>query len=213
MEIPSMRTSVKSLFVAAAVLALAAGARAQDAKGNKLPLKVFVDAKEGDWAAWTGTGKGPGLDMKIYLDHKIEKIEGDKITVSAGERAPGEQPNEQKETYNVKELTLETLMHPGASVEKEFKDVKVTDEKKKVGAKEFACKKVTCKDGDDDVTFWLSEEVKAGNIVAIEMSSKAPSGEVSSMVAELAGYGSKGKVDFGKSMEDIQKDFPAGEKK
>jgi hypothetical protein len=210
------------LLVVVALAALGSASWAQDEKAEdvKLPWNPWATAAVGDWSVYSSRFTGEGAPpMKSTMSHVVEKIEGDKLTLIGTEARNGK-PSEKRETRDIKTLSLEAMLGKNAPP---FKSVKITEEKRKVGDKEFACTKLTGlvpqrkvqsgePAGDSTLTFWMSKDVKAGSLVAMEMGLKGPKGDVM-MVMEVQGFGSKDKTVWGKSIAEVMPKAEASEGK
>jgi hypothetical protein len=204
-------------------------------KGTKLPFNPFNDCKEGDWecllmkrtaSEWKGTNQ-------LVVVHRIAKVSGDAVEVAPLEvRARGvaeTEPQHSKVAFSKKETpTVEALFDIMTGDDDLFEGkltgIKVEDEKKTVGGREFACKKLTFSwitkfvytngdsAGSTSYVVWLASDVKGRGIVAMTLDEKCTQpGEPEHtlrMELELLGMGGAGGVDWGKKAEDAAAGLP-----
>jgi hypothetical protein len=184
---------------------------------EKLPLNPFAKAKKGDWSVCLGKMKaevgGQKMQEKIKLTVRVKETDDKEVTCTmqqAGGPMGGQRP-EQKTTFSLKEnppfdryMSMSDQEKQGGD---ELADWKVEDDKKTVGGKEFACKKITAKikdkmGTDAKLTMWVTDETKGWGMVAMSIKGSLMGGGSLQMDVELKGYGNGDKADFGKKPED-----------
>jgi hypothetical protein len=199
----SRRDAMRRIVLAAALAALVATAAAQDEKKPESPAAPFnpvEKAEVGDWLAYRATVKDDKNKEVTTVLLEVTKVAGDDVTVKSTE-SMFEQVFSKKKTCTLHELT-------GAPSEAPITDVKVKDDKKKVGDKEFACKLVTFKIGGTDpveASLWLSPDVKVNGLVAMDGKGTGKENAALKIELEIVGYGAKDKTTWGKSRADVEK--------
>jgi hypothetical protein len=208
-----MRSIVKASACAALVAGLALSVRAAD-EAN-LPIEPFARAQKGDWEVLRGTTTvkkkdpcGHGLGPELVVVASVGEP-GSTVEVSAiGHRWVGECRDEDRRFMMVstKEIDVASffrLFQLGADARYfEAGKVTVADALRKVGDRDFACKKLTftVQDGQrtETATLWLCADVKGLGVVAAHV--RGPEGAVD---LELAGFGTATGTTFGKSAKDL----------
>jgi len=173
-----------------------------------LPIHPLEGAKEGDWTAFVWTMKAGQREEKSLDDWKIAKIADGKIEVQ-------QRSSTKTETLDAKEVpALEQFLGMTST---KVTDVKVENDQKAMGGRTFATKKITFKSDDGrmvvNVSLWISKDVKGSGIVAMHIEGDLQKGTKFTADLEVAGFGSKDKTEFGKSVEDVQKDVNEANKK
>jgi serine/threonine protein kinase len=193
------------------------GAPATDT--TRLPLNVLPGAKEGDWTFFAGHSIRKGSDIrgiKAFHVHVVEKTAKDSVTFgeTGSQTLPlGEMTS--RVTFaarsastialcNLPELLLETKRITRNSVE---------DATYEIGSEQFSCKKAcyTLSDSRDvwKLSVWMSPRVKGSGIVAFELRTSILSDQTNDEQGRrlvLAGYGSKGTTEWGKSPDELARD-------
>jgi hypothetical protein len=195
---------------------LGAGEKEDDAEvqaeqPTRLPWNPYAKATEGDWevlvGGWMGAGGTLG-DHQTFVA-RIAKLAGDTATVAIDNRHGdgGEHSDAQTHTCPTKgDLLISALSELPAPL----KRVRIAeDEKLTVAGREFACTRVSfaVSQGEDRVqtTIWLSKEVKGSGIVA-RTTMISQGGEGGTFREEIAGFGSRDKTEWGKSVEQTNAD-------
>lgn len=217
------RDSILCLSLSLA-LALAAAARA-DEKAPTLPLNPFAKAKKGDWVA-----ANVRRDMKRgnvtstthdYVTFKVTSVKDGKVTVeidAVSRREMGAQDANPSATFSAKEKDLPPLaeylrllyyfektaatLDPG---------VKVEDAKRTATGKEFAGKKLAWTGAGGEAanlkrrgSLWVSSATKLGLVAMVAVRGNDDVTEELGM--RIVGFGSEGKTEWGKTMDDARKD-------
>lgn len=205
------------VLVLALVASSALIARAQDDKIKRdgkepvLPFNPVAGAKEGDWTVFKCTQTQPGTTEKHAQSWSVKKV-GDKTVKVQQERAGDESVQEELELPLTEAPTIAKFFQVG---DERVVETKVVDEKKTVGNREFACKKLTFQTYNGErmlrATVWLSAEVKGSGVVAIHLEGDLtePKGAKATVDFELAGFGSKDKTEFGKTKAELVKELAA----
>jgi hypothetical protein len=175
---------------------------------TRFPFNPFSNAKAGDWAAFVAeAGNGKEIEKAPY-GYEISAVGTASVTIQHSVYDGGE--------VHCKETTvsIDVKMPPSAldfiqslmgisKTGRVVREFKIEDEKHMVGGREFACKKITwrmpgfCARGG--VTVWLSSAVKGTGLVELEI--KLDNG--TTMRSELVGYGTKGKAEWGETVEGL----------
>src|SRR5581483_9089017 len=180
-------------------------ARAEDAK---LPFNPFEKAQKGDWCILTGTFKREGASegkMSCTTFARVVKVEGDQVTVS--EQTQVSSVEKASKTFSTKQPP--TIAAYFDLKEGTIENVKVEDDKRKACDKDFACKKVSFvwkhDHNEDEMTAWLSPDVKAGGLVGFSMKGhlKAKVELETQIKLECAGCGTGDKKDMGEAPDDL----------
>jgi hypothetical protein len=200
-----MKRAVLALLLAAP-LALA---QENDAK-KKLPIHPLDGAQEGDWAVLRCVFKAPNRVTRTVQSYMVAKVTDTAIIQS--QTLAGEGTSTVK--LPVKEAPdLETFFD---IYNDQVSEVAFSDEKKTVSGREFACKKITFVSANGGkpvhMTAWLSTEVKGSGIVCLLAETDDPKGKIV-LSFELAGFGSRGKTEWGKTGEEVAAELKAAKEK
>ncbi len=190
-------------FVAAVLVVAAAPARADEKEGagrsHRLPLNPFTKAKAGDFSVLEGTLKSQTRDEKVRLRWEVVSVLDDAVTVSMDRLT-----TRTKATVEFDPEKAPTLTRFFGFEGRTVSGVQVSDDKREVKDRTFACKKVTFTAGEgrsfQTVTAWLCADVPASRLVALASEDE---------------YGSRLEVSvtsFGNGHEEAWSALPAGEK-
>ncbi len=200
---------MKKLVVALPLIVLSVLAPlAAHAEEARLPFNPFEKAQKGDWCIATGTFKREGAgENKVPCASyaRVVKVENDEVTVSEQVQVGAVEKASKK--FSTKQAPTVAAFFD--LKEGEVSNVKVEDEKRSICGKELACKKLTFTwkhdHSVDEVTAWLSPDVKAGGLAAFKLSGhlKAKVELATQIKLECAGCGTGNDKTMGESPEDI----------
>jgi len=188
-----------------------------EGRNTKLPVSPFAKAKPGDWVTMVAHVHMENIppefaNLNVYSTWTVVGTAEGKLKVKAVQKAPGRMPTEQEKEISTDEMTLGRYMAIfGVPDEAKLSQVKVEDEKRTFGDKEFACKKISFEGGSDkrkaQEAIWICAEVRCGFVAheitgPIEEPSKKPGHTVKE---EVLGYGTGDKTEWGKSPEEVSK--------
>jgi hypothetical protein len=201
-----MRKLVATFAVAIAVFTSFAFAQ-EDDKKTLLPLNPFATAAEGDWTCYVTKTTDAGKTSSVITVDTITKVSDEGVSVVTETRKDGKKTTGEASVYEKgKKPTFESFFGgEGAFDYTQPHGIKVADEAKKVGDHEFKCKKVTFQitgKKPGKVTVWFSTEVKGSGVVAM---SAVADKDGYKEEGECAGFGGKGKADWGKTADDVEK--------
>lgn len=197
--------------LAVALLLVAAAAAAQDA--HSLPFNPFDDARAGDWETLAvdtkleGKGAPPRDRIRLFdlVTYRVRAADANEVKVGF-EAVPAIQDQDRIATVYSRSVTpsFERVLDLKGTP----KDVKATSEKRTIGGRDFACTKITytlitSRGARTDNTAWFAKDVKAfGLVELVNVIPLAADGKCTVRYT-LAGFGSKGTVDFGKRPEEL----------
>ncbi len=196
---------MNKLVLALALFAAPLTAFADEAR---LPFNPFEKAEKGDWCVATGTFKreGAGEQKTACASYaRITKVDGDEVVLSEQVQVGAVETATRK--FSKKEAP--TVVAYFDLKEGEVSSVKVEDDKRKVCDKELACKKLTFvwkhDHSEDEVTAWLSTEVKAGGLVAFNLKGtlKGKVELATSIKMECGGCGTANDKTMGDSPDEL----------
>jgi hypothetical protein len=178
---------------------------------SELPFNPVANAKEGDWAAYKFTLDDGEHSQVMVMDYEVTAATKTAVTLAQTVHDKGRA--EKREV----ELSRTKLPLAGEFVRRIFKDtseelpvshVKLATEKHTVSDREFECQKLSFTINDRTarlkVKLWLSADVKAPAIVALEIKGNEHGRDVGATF-ELGGYGSEDKTEWGKTAEQLTK--------
>ncbi|MEZ0230141.1 MAG: hypothetical protein ACAI25_16075 [Planctomycetota bacterium] len=200
-------------FVVAALIFAAAPARADDKKeggqrSHRLPFNPLAKAKAKDFSVLEGavTLQMEG-EKKVSLRWEVVSVLDDAVAVSLERFVPSYGASKTKATVEFDLEKAPTLASYFGFEGRKISDVEVSDDKREVKDKTFACKKVTFTAGYPDdgrrwhkVTAWFCADVAASGLVAFKSEDE---------------FGSKLEVtitSFGNGQTDTWSAVPPGEK-
>ncbi|MBI3725662.1 hypothetical protein HY251_17180 [bacterium] len=187
----------------------------QPADPKKLGTNPFAQARTGDWAAFSvlstvtrGQGSPPEL-VRVAQIYRVEE-EGDAVHVTLEEKRGDQLDAKSPRTFSKKEPVevydyLKLVL--GSSAER-VTILADRGEKRRVGDRDLACRKVDWKNKDGAMagSLWLCDEVRSTGLVALRM--VVTEGEMKAEVAiDLVGHGGKDKTAWGKTPEEALKAF------
>jgi hypothetical protein len=192
-----MRT--RTLF--ATILAVTISVAAQAKDKNVLPVNPFAKAASGDWASYcTKTTK---INGRQHLAHRYaESIE---VRGVAREQVTIAQAGGSK-TYPAKgPITLEDLLGKRDALVDIEKAEEVT---RTINGHDFPCRKITFTMGSSRACIWISPQVKGCGIVLFVCESN-DGGRRVQVERVVTGFGAEGKVEWGKTEQDVQRSLDA----
>lgn len=198
-------------LAAAFVLLCAVIARGQDSSsaGTPLPIDRFADAKEGDWLVLAGSvlGESSGKPLRRFVRYGVAKVAKDEVALEVRLGVRADEPGSRIVLGRTR--TLEQLL-PSELELSRLRDARVEDAERVVADRKLACKKVTAsarrpfigtRGEDVRVSVWLSADVKAPGIVAIEVTcADDPKARAR---FEVAGWGNGDRAAWGKTPEQL----------
>ncbi len=196
---------MKRVVLALLLLAPLALAQENEAK-KKLPIHPLGGAKEGDWAVLRCVFKAPNRETRTMQSYVVEKITDVAIVQS-----------QTLEGFGATRVRLPAKEAPDLGTffdiyNDPVKEVAFSEEKKTASGRDFTCKKVTFTTANGGkplhMTAWLSSEVKGSGIVGVVFESESGSGKF-----EIAGFGSKGKTEWGKTGDEVAAELKAARQK
>lgn len=207
-----------------AVLALLAAplARAQEKKELRAPLDPFAAAKKGDWEVivmHAVTENAPGTARKAALVYRVAATSEDGVQLTL-EPLPAPKGGGAPPLLLLKRGEKPLLSDILGVKDENVTGVTVTDDKRTVGGREFACRKIAFSSrkvikmkASDDLVFttrmaiWFSADVKGTGIVAAEREDEAAGGGVADDEThtrfEVAGFGNGEKAEWGKAPAEL----------
>jgi hypothetical protein len=181
----------------------------------ELPFNPFAKVKKGEWAAIRlDVDEGSRSETAVG---NYEVIKAGKETVEIEATLKGNRGHDDSHTLEFsKGKAPNALEYLGRIIKgstprgdaPKVTGVKIVDEKKKVGDREFDCKKITFSFMEHTtrikVKMWMSPDAKVMGLVAAELRIKERGGEVS-IDMELGGFGDDEKTEWGKTAEQLTK--------
>ena len=186
---------------------------------HPMPFVPYESAKEGGPVALLASSETDGHAGKMLVTSRVSKIAGDQLTIVVAPRRPGVAPTpEQAKEFPKKRVpTIEEFFELQKT---RLTDLRVSDEKKIVGGREFACSKVAFKSKRtielkaspnlvivEQRTYWLSAEARPNGIVAATQDTDVTGGGAAPMRShttfELVGLGSGDKATWGKNPDEV----------
>jgi len=209
MRAPAVCVLASTLGLACAL----AFAQGDDKKTDdpKAPVNPFAEAKEGDWETLVMTHtQGSAPARKFAVTYRAGKIADESITI-ATETLMGNGKKNPPAEKTFKKTEAPALKSVVGNPRDKITEVKVADEKKTVGGKEFACKKVsytaTLESDKGAITrkivLWLSTDAKPYGLVASSTEQSIGGGPTVKIEGELAGLGNGDKASWGKKAEEL----------
>ncbi len=190
------------------------------ATGTKLPFNPFKNAVKSDLAQVYETLKvRAGSDSKTVLNSYgtiVESVEGDEVKVTKmwKDQRTGNVLG-QHFTFSKTEMpTVEEFLTLIGVPWPPTKGVKIEDEKRSAGGREWDCKKISYDSEKDGTVFhvkvWLSPLTRAGGIIGgtVEHEGQVKVGADDKLMRiskkfVLAGYGGSGKLEWGKTPAQV----------
>ncbi len=197
-----------------AILTTALVAWADDSKPTRLPFKLFAEVHVGDWWVMTGTvGDNPPRKdeekMPIVNASRVTSVDADSVAVvtTSGLREPG---HAKAEITQVVTRTLPRREAPLLDEDFGRKDAKTEfegfkDEKRTVGGREFACKRLDFKGRNTWGTVWFAAESPNGVLAYSFVGPFDIDAPVAFYEGELAGFGTAEKTLWGKTPDELFK--------
>lgn len=205
-------------------LLVAGLAAAQEPAAVRLPLNPFAKAKEKDWSACIAvvrsTTGGVTVEAKVGFVHAISMVGEKAVEVVSRLTIPDLERRrfakaDFRATYSLGEApTLVSFLNmtqlPTTNRLTRVEDVRVDDDKRKAGGREFACRRVrfVLREGTatDEYAIWFCDEVKGWGVVALTRHAKGKDTE-ETMDLELAGYGSGPDTLWGKTLDQVAQEL------
>jgi hypothetical protein len=196
-------------LVLAVLLVLAPLARPQEKRSASpaLPIHPLAGAREGDWCVMECVLHSGNVTQRTLQRWTVAAVTSKDIQLA---RALGK--DEMTATVPLNEPpTIESYFDMKGQ---EVRDVSVSDETRKLGDRELACKKVafaTTQAGGPNLnaTAWLSSSVKGSGLVALSIETSVDQKKVTIHFA-LLGFGSKEKTEYGKTFDELSKALAEG---
>jgi hypothetical protein len=167
----------------------------------KLPFNVWAKARVGDWAVYSVETRDRDEPVKKeWMAYVVEKVGRKTVTVVRTNHGKKEQHVESSAAV----VTVKKYIDIHSTGD-------WTDEKHKVGGREFSCKKIALLEGSSKVKWTgeirLSDEVHAGALVqsTVKMTDGEEKQVFSLVKFQIVGFGSRDKTEWGKTLEEVSK--------
>jgi hypothetical protein len=206
------RLLIAAVLVSAAlppVALVASLAFAQD-MGNKLPFNPWENAREGDWEMLAVETKFEGRQAAILKDrftklesvtYRIRGVDAAEVKVSF-DTVPDVMEQEER-IATIFSRTETPRFDRLLDVKSDVTDVKYSDEKRRIGGREFLCTKIaytttTTHGFKAQNAVWFAKDVKTFGLVELVTEIPLDEGTRATITYRVAGFGTKDKLEFGK---------------